>query len=208
MIRFNPESNFMQDLADIWNRKLKSVRVASFIAGFVMAALGVLCLIFKTESMTVLEIIASAVIIALGAVKVVFYFRFPIPFRSAGLLADGVLDAIIGILLISSPISISVTAYAFMFALVLMVFGIEEVELGHRLGFFTMGNYGWIIAGGFINIAASIALFLAPLYSGFVINYVLAFYLCAGGLDLIIDGFAMREMTVQSPSTYRVIQDS
>ncbi len=208
MIHFDPESNFMQDLADVWNKKLKSVRISSFIAGFIMAALGVLCIIFKIESMTVLEIIVSAVIIALGVLKVVFYFRFPIPFRSAGLLADGVLDVIIGILLVSAPVSISVTAYAFMFALVLMVFGIEEVGLGHRLGFFTMGNYGWIIAGGFINIAAALALLFAPLYSGFVINYVLAFYLCAGGINLIIDGFAMGEMTVKSPNTYRIVQGS
>jgi uncharacterized membrane protein HdeD (DUF308 family) len=199
MIRFNPESDVVQDIADTWNSRVKSLRIAGCVIGVLMAVLGVLCMVYPVQTVTVLEVIASAVIIAAGIAEIAAYLRFPILLRSAGALAGGILNIFIGILLLCSPKEMQVSTYAFMFALMMFTFGVDEIAFGGKMRFFYMPDYGWIIAGGILNVAASLAFVFAPLYSTIVLNYVVAAYLVIGGVSLFIETFRMKQMQVKLP---------
>ena len=93
---------------------------------------------------------------------------------------------------------ITVSVFAYMFGFVLLIFGINKITFANKLHFFGILDYGWVIAGGVLNILAAAAFLILPLVSLVVLQTVLAGYLAIGGITLLVDVITMKNMKVEA----------
>lgn len=194
MILYDDNFDYSRELGELWNKKLRSVRITGFVVSALMIVCGVLCILFPAQSINVVELIAAAVILVLGVYQIVDYTAAPVFLRHPGLLVSGVLNVFIGIDLLASPQQELNAVFTFALGIVLLVAGIDKLGYSGKLRFFAVADYGWVTLDGILDIAAAVALMIVPLYSAVVINYVLAAYLLVGGVTALIESFSIRDM--------------
>ena len=198
MIRFNSDMDLANEFIGRWNKRLRSVRTASFIISILMIILGILCFIFPMETMSVIEVIACLLLISFGIYQMVDYFNEPVWFRFPGNLAGGILNIIMGILLLISPKEVTISTFAFLFGWILMMAGIEKMSFGNKLSFFAVSDYGWLTFSGVFNIIAALLFIFLPLASTLALNFIIAAYLLVGGITLLIEAFSMKDLKAKT----------
>lgn len=181
-------------LAKQWNKELKSVRITGFIVSVLMLVFGVCCIVWPAQSMTVISVIASVLIVVLGAFEIVSFCLLPPLIRRAGTLISGILNVIIGSLLLFSPTGVTLAAFTYMMGFMLMLFGIDLLAFAGRLHAFAITGYGWLIFNGIANIITSLIFLFLPMASALVLNYMTAIYLLIGGLSLLIETVSMNDL--------------
>lgn len=189
--------DYAREFTEIWNKKVKSIRKTSIVVAAVMIVLGIVCIAFPVQAVRVVEVIAAIVIAVLGVVQIIDYCNFPIPFQRAGTLVNGILNILIGILLLCSPSSVSIGTFAFMFGFLLLIFGIDLLALSGKLRFFGIGGCGWVVATGIVGLVAAAAFFILPLASTIALNYILAIYLIAGGAVILVESTYMKDLQMK-----------
>lgn len=192
--------NLGAEAVKYWNDRLKKYRTVSVIVGVILAVLGLLCLIFHFESVLVMAVIASIVILVVGVLEIVEYFRMPPYFRPAGILISGILNLVLGILLLTSAKEDMVGVFAFVFAIEMMIFGIESVSAASQLRFFGDSNSGLLTAEGIVSIILAVIFFLVPHTSVTFISIVAGVYLMAAGVGLIVYAIKAKELKLDEPA--------
>lgn len=180
-----------------WNQKLRSIRIAGVCLGVLMVICAGFCVYYPYETMRVLQLACAMIVLLLGVYQLVDFYFMPILLRDAGTLIGGVLNLVIGMMLLFSPMEITVSAFAYMFGFILMVFGVNKITFANKLHFFAVSDYGWVIGSGILNIAAAAAFLIMPMVSTVFLQYVLAGYLFIGGLALLIEVAAMKNMKLE-----------
>ena len=198
MIRFTPDMDLAGEFISRWNKKLRSIRIYSYVISILMILFSVLCFIFPMQTVTVIEGIVCILLIALGIYQMMDYFHEPVWFRYAGGLVSGIFNVILGILLLASPKDVTISTFAFLFGWAMMLTGIEKISFGSKLNFFAVTNCGWVTVSGILNIVASLLFIFIPLASTIALNYILAVYLLVGGVTLLIEAAQMKDFKVQS----------
>ena len=90
-------------------------------------------------------------LIVWGACEIYSYITTTFFFRDAMWLASGILNILLGCLLCTMPVTITVSTFTFLFAFVLLVNGIQKITWGSRLSFFRvidtkyLSFTGWVI---------------------------------------------------------------
>ena len=143
-----------------------------------------------------MEYIASFVLIIIGFFEIYGFSTLPIFLKTGGGLLTGILNVILGILLITSPKEEMMQTFAFLFAIDLMMFGIENCVAYSRTKFFGIQNSGWLLAEGVLNIALSIAFLFMPVTT-IALSYVVAVYLIAAGIMLLYSFFSAKEIEIR-----------
>lgn len=191
-------SDYRKMLAGQWNHELRSIRITSIIISLVLLALGVLCAIFPGKSIAALSVIASILIVVLGVFQIVCYCKLPILIRRVGTLVSGILNILLGILLLCSPIGVTLSTFIFMMGFMLISIGIEELVFSGTLKSFGVSGSGWLIANGIISILAALMFFFMPMMASVVaINYMIAAYLIVDGVTLLIEAISMKDLKAQ-----------
>ncbi len=193
---FNYGTDLARAFAEQWNQRLRSVRIASFIVSIAMLVFGVLCIVYPIQSVKVLSILAALMIAAFGVFEIIDYCCLPIFLRNGGTMAAGVLNILFAVLLLSSPAEVTVGTFAFLFGLMLLLFGIEKIALASKLRYFAVSDYGWVIASGVLNLIAAAVFMLLPMLSAVFLNYIIAIYLLVGGATLLIEAISMNDLKV------------
>ena len=188
--------DLLDDAAKYWNKELKHTRIVGTIVGIVMLILGILCIAFPFSSAYVMEIIASLLILAFGIAEIVIYMNAPIYVRFGGSLISGILNVILGILLLTSPSEELFTAFAFLLAVNLLMVGIEELEIYAKIRFFNASGNGWLMANSIINIIAAVIFLMVPKTSAAFLSLFVAIYLITGGVSLLIGCFNAKELKI------------
>ena len=194
---FDYGTDLAHAFAEQWNQRLHSIRIASFIVSILMLVFGVLCIIYPIQSVRILGILAAAVIVVFGVFEIADYCCLPIFLRNGGVMASGVLNILFGVLLLCSPSDVTVSTFAFLFALMLLSFGVEELVFSTKLRYFDVSDYGWVVFSGIMNLIAAVVFLILPLAGAVVLNYVLAIYLLVGGATLLIEAFSMNDLEVK-----------
>ncbi|MBC8537176.1 HdeD family acid-resistance protein [Feifania hominis] len=197
MRRVEANFDFAREIAARWNKKLKSVRIASFVISVLMVVCAVLCMVFPVQSVVVAEILAAVVIIALGVYECVDYFCAPAYLREAGVLVSGILNAVLGVMLLCSPRGAAISSFAFLFGVVMMVLGVDKIALAGKLSYFAVTGYGWVVASGVLNVLGAVAFFVAPFFSTLVLHAVIAGYLLIDGVTLFIEAISMKDLKIR-----------
>lgn len=190
--------NEIPDYRDVmkeqWNTELKSVRMTGFIVSILMLAVGICCIIWPTPSMATMGVIASLLIITLGIFQTVSYFSLPLLIRRTGTLISGILNIMVGILLLCSPVAVTLTTFTYMLGFVLFFIGIDLLVFAGRLRFIAVTGYGWLIFNGVVSLLGAFAFLFMPLTSAAVLNYVIAVYLVLDGITLLVETISMKEL--------------
>ncbi len=196
MLFYDNNTNYREEIKNYWNKNVKRYRNTALIAGIILLLLGILCCMFPVRSILVMEYIASFVLIIIGFFEIYGFSTLPIFLKTGGGLLTGILNVILGILLITSPKEEMMQTFAFLFAIDLMMFGIENCVAYSRTKFFGIQNSGWLLAEGVLNIALSIVFLFMPVTT-IALSYVVAVYLIAAGIMLLYSFFSAKEIEIR-----------
>lgn len=196
MLFYDNNTNYREEIKNYWNKNVKRYRNTALIAGIILLLLGILCCVFPVRSILVMEYIASFVLIIIGFFEIYGFSTLPIFLKTGGGLLTGILNVILGILLITSPKEEMMQTFAFLFAIDLMMFGIENCVAYSRTQFFGIQNSGWLLAEGVLNIALSIVFLFMPVTT-IALSYVVAVYLIAAGIMLLYSFFSAKEIEIR-----------
>lgn len=194
MKNYDDRSDYRGIMKEQWNQELKSVRTAGFVVSILMLLLGICCIIWPAPSMKTMGVLASILIMALGVFEIICYGSAPIMIRRAGTLISGILDILVGLLLLYSPTAVTLATFTYLLGFLLFMFGIDLLVFAGRLRFFSITGYGWLIFNGVMSIVVALLFLLMPLVSAAVLNYAIAAYLLADGLALLVETVSMKEM--------------
>lgn len=195
-MKMDPKFDFYHEFGEKWNQKLRSVRITGFVIGVLMLILAVLLMIFPVKSVFVFSTIAALLIVAFGFFRAVDYFCAQPFLRDPGDLVGGILNILIGVMLLCSPPEATVSTFTFLFGILLMVFGIHKIALAHKLSWVGIQNDGWVIASGVLNILAAVVFIVLPMVSSIMLNYMIAAYVLVGGVSLLIETAAMKDFKI------------
>lgn len=194
MLRYSDDFDFINEFTDKWNKKIHLLRVIGIFVSILMIICAVLCIIYPIKSVTLIGNIAAILILILGIYQIVDYFAASPLFRWLGNLVSAICNLLIGLLLICSPIEITINTFALIFGFILIVYGLNKLSFARQLSFFGIENYDWVIFTGIINILAALAFIIAPMLLTVILNYIIAAYLLVGGVALLIEIIEMKDL--------------
>ncbi|MDD6258358.1 MAG: DUF308 domain-containing protein [Erysipelotrichaceae bacterium] len=183
---YDSGDEFIDDIRNGWNKRVKSIRTWGFIIAILMIVLGVLCTIKPLQTTYALEVVVSAALVIFGIWGIVHYIKLPVMLRSGVTLASSVLNIILGITLLTSPADDVLSSFGFLFGLSMMMSGFEEITQAGALHTFGIIDTGWMTFNGVLNIICGIVLLGAPMASVFAVSFIIAFYLLVGGITLLV----------------------
>lgn len=204
--RFRPDDSLREQLRTEWNKRIKKVRRAELILGIIMIVIGLLCIFFPMDSVSVMGIIASAAIMIFGIYEIVEYFSLPVYFRMGGLLVSGILNLLTGVLLLTLRAEEMLTIFSFLFAIDILMLGIEEISMSSSVAWIGLGDSGWLIASGIINILVSLLFFFAPVTSMMAIGILVGIYLIIGGILMLVEFNKTKDAEIDKPDDVIDIQ--
>lgn len=196
--RFQPDNELREKLRAEWNKRIKKVRRTELILGIIMIIIGLLCIFFPMDSVSVMGIVASAAIMVFGIYEIVEFFSLPVYFRMGGLLVSGILNLLTGILLLALPSEDMLTVFSFLFAIDILIIGIEEISMSSTVGWIGLGDSGWLLASGIVNILVSLLFFFAPIASILAMGILVGIYLIIGGVMMLIEFSKTKDAEVKN----------
>ena len=193
---FDSEFDYVQELIDTWNKKRKKVRTAYFIIVAVLFLAGILTAVFPVRVFAVIQYLAAAAVIVIGIYHFVAYTSMTYYFKDGMLIMSGILNILIGIMLLIMPITLTVQVVTFMLAFLLIFTGAQKISFASRLKYFQIPNTGSLTFSGILNIILAVIFLLLPFVSALAHNYILAAYLIITGAALFVEALGMHKLNM------------
>lgn len=193
---FDSEFDYVQELIDTWNKKRKKVRTAYFIIAAVLFLAGILTAVFPVRVFAVIQYLAAAAVIVIGIYHFAAYTSMTYYFKDGMLIMSGILNILIGIMLLIMPITLTVQVITFMLAFLLIFTGAQKISFASRLKYFQIPNTGSLTFSGILNIILAVIFLLLPFVSALALNYILAAYLVITGAALFVEAFGMHKLNM------------
>lgn len=194
MQRYDSSFDHVGDFVTRWNAEVRRTRALTICLGALIALAGVASLVSPFSLYAVIQAGIAVALVAGGAVGIAAYVRTPELFRSPVTLVTGVLNAVLGVMVLTLPAYLTAGTLAFLLAFLFIASGAERLSTAHRMRYFGIEGSGASTATGIVNIVAGAAFLLMPLFSSLVLGYLMAAYLIVAGASLIVDGIAMRQI--------------
>lgn len=189
------QTDLREQIRTFWNQNVKRYRTYSITAGIVMLVLGVLCLIYPFETIIAMEYAASLLLIVYGGYQLHAFTVLPVFLRTGGVLLSGILNIMLGILLLSGPQQSMMATYAYLFAVDLLMIGIEQCVAYHRMKYYGLPNTGWMLLEGVVNIVVAVIFLFMP-QTTVAISLLVAVYLLVEGGTLLYSGISAKDLKV------------
>lgn len=193
---FDSEFDYVQELIDTWNKKRKKVRTAYFIIAAVLILAGILTAVFPVRVFAVIQYLAAAAVIVIGIYHFVAYTSMTYYFKDGMLIMSGILNILIGIMLLIMPVTLTVQVITFMLAFLLIFTGAQKISFASRLKYFRIPNTGSLTFSGILNIILAVIFLLLPFVSALALNYILAAYLIITGAALFVEALGMHKLNM------------
>lgn len=192
MERYDSNFDHIGDFVERWNAGVRRTRVWTIAIGVLLVIAGLMSFSAPFSLYLAIQGLVSIALIAGGAGQVASYVRTPELFRSPTSLVMGVLNALLGIMLLVLPAYLTAGTIVFLLAFMFIIAGAERITYARRLRYFEVGGTGVITATGVLNIVAGVVFLLMPAFSSLVFGYVMAAYLIVGGVTLLVEGVSMK----------------
>ena len=193
---FDSEFDYVQELIDTWNKKRKKVRTAYFIIAAVLFLAGILTAVFPVRVFAVIQYLAAAAVIVIGIYHFAAYTSMTYYFKDGMLIMSGILNILIGIMLLIMPVTLTVQVITFMLAFLLIFTGAQKISFASRLKYFQIPNTGSLTFSGILNIILAVIFLLLPFVSALALNYILAAYLIITGAALFVEALGMHKLNM------------
>ena len=192
-------------------------RVAHSVKNWwVLLIMGILMIIgavwmFKTPigSFAGIVLFFSILILISGVLSVFFAFSNKEDLDNWGLyLAGGILDVIVGFILLKHPAK-AVVIFSVFIGLWLLFRGISSISSAYKLKKDGVENWGWVLIFGiFTTIFALMAVLYKPLLGGAYLAYMLAFGFLLLGIVYIFISLQLRKVKFRIVDTKELIADN
>ena len=162
------------------------------LAGLLSIAVGVALLFKPGDSLATLAVIAGIFILVDGILELAASLLHDT--QSRGMVALlGVLNAIIGVLLIRHPIG-GITAIALLIGIWLIAAGVVRIVAAFEL----YGNRGWNIFAGLVEVAAGVVVVVDPSIGYTTLAVLAGIAFIANGIGVSAVGWGMHEVRHQA----------
>lgn len=204
MKKYDKSFDYADGFREFWNGKVKGVRIVGFILAAVLAVLGFVLFFKPMQTVYVIGMIAAIIMIATGIYEIIDHFTVPVWLRTGGLLLAGIVNILMGILLLKFEQDELFKFFAFIVGIDMLIVGLEKLGLLTRLRYFGVEGTGWLIFTGILNILAAFCLFFLPVESAGVLSAVIGIYLIVCAVTLLIDCIQARSFNIpkQKPVIY------
>ncbi len=192
MERYNSDFDHVGDFVERWNAGVRHARVWTIAIGALLVVAGVASAAAPMSIYALIQGLVAAALIVGGLGEVASYVHTPELFRSPTMLVMGVLNALLGVMLLVLPAYLTAGTVVFLLAFLFIISGAERVTYARRLRYFGLPDSSLTTATGVLNIVCGVAFLLMPAFSGVVFGYVVAAYLIVGGASLVVEGISMR----------------
>ena len=192
MDRFNSDFDHVGDFVERWNASVRRTRTWTIVIGVLLVLAGIASAVAPLSIYALIQGVVAAALIAGGIGETVSYARTPELFRSPTMLVMGVLNALLGVMLLALPAYLTAGTVVFLLAFLFIISGAERITYARRMRYFGLPDSGLTTFTGVLNVVCGVAFLLMPAFSGVVIGYVIAAYLIAGGASLVVEGVSMR----------------
>lgn len=192
MDRFNSDFDHVSDFVERWNASVRRTRTWTIVIGVLLVLAGIASAVAPLSIYALIQGVVAAALIAGGIGETVSYARTPELFRSPTMLVMGVLNALLGVMLLALPAYLTAGTVVFLLAFLFIISGAERITYARRMRYFGLPDSGLTTFTGVLNVVCGVAFLLMPAFSGVVIGYVIAAYLIVGGASLVVEGVSMR----------------
>ena len=192
MQHYDSSFDHVGDFVERWNEAVRGTRALAIGLGALLALAGVASLASPFSLYAVIQTVIAVALIAGGTAGIVGYVRTPELFRSPVALVTGILNALLGVLVLALPSYLTAGTLTLLLAFLFIASGAERLSSAHRMRYFGFEGTGVSTATGVLNIVAGVVFLIAPLFSSLVLGYLMAAYLIVAGASLVAEGVAMR----------------
>lgn len=177
-----------------WNKQVKHLRIWGIVLGIVSIFAGIVFVLNPVESAFVLSLFASILLIIFGIGEICEYAATPSAFRTGVSLVAGILNIILGILLLAASPATMLATFGILFAVILLMTGIDQLTIGSRLRATGIADTGWLTFNAVLSIIAGVIFLFIPIAGMAFTSIFIGFYLLVGGIMLLIAGIKARKL--------------
>lgn len=192
--RYDFDFDYADDFATRWNEGYRRARTWMVVLGVLLALVGVASALDPFSIYALVQAVIAAALIVGGASQLVSYARTPELLRSPATLVMGVLNALLGVMLLALPAYLTAGTVVFLLAFLFIIAGAERITSARRMRYFGLPSSGVNTAVGVLNVVAGVAFLLLPMASSVVLGYVVSAYLIIGGVTLLAQAASMRRI--------------
>lgn len=194
MTWFDRDFDYINEFIETWNRRVKKLKTLFIVIAAVLVVIGVLCIFCPMETFAAMQFLVAAVLVVHGIGSLVGYASSTAYFKDPMQIVMGILNILLGVLLLFSPVELTVTAFTVMFAFLLIFTGAEKLSAAARLRYYRLMDPGAMIFSGVLSILLAVVFLALPMLSLLFFNYILAAYLIVSGVSLLAEALSMKKI--------------
>lgn len=192
--RYDFDFDYADDFAGRWNEGYRRARTWMIVAGVLLMLVGIASALDPFSIYALVQGVISVALIVGGVGGLVAYARTPELLRSPAALVMGVLNALLGVMLLALPAYLTAGTVVFLLAFLFIISGAERITSARRMRYFGLPSSGLNTAAGVLNVVAGVAFLLLPLTTSAVLGYFMSAYLLVGGVTLLAQAASMRRV--------------
>ena len=194
MYPYDPNHDYVSDYIDQWNRQIRATKIWMAVIGIVLVIPGLASAIAPFSMYAFIQTFAAVALIMHGASHLVSYFQTPQFFRNGATLASGLLNALLGILLLALPATLTAGTIVFLLAFLLVTMGIERISFAQNMKYYQLGGSTAGMITGIVDIVLGIVFALMPLFASAAISILISAYLVVAGVALIVESLSIKRI--------------
>ncbi len=160
----------------------KGNKVAGVIIAICMIVLGILLVIRPVFMGAIIAYIATIGFVIYGIYQIISYARTEAGFRNGWTLANGIIFAVLGVLMLFSGPLATMEMFVFVLAFLALFGGINQIASYSSIKKSGAPGAGWVMASGIINLVLGVMLIVMPLAAIWAADILIGFYLIVGGI--------------------------
>ena len=189
---FDRNFDYINEFIERWNQGVKRLKIIFIVIAVILAVVGVCCIFLPLETFSVMQFLAAAALIVQGIYCIVSYASATYYFKDPMKIVMGILNILLGIFVLFSPVVLTAATLAFLFAFLLLFSGAEKIAFAGKLKYYQIMNTGVMTFSGVLSIILAVVFLVLPLLSALVLNYIVAAYLIVSGISLFIEALSMK----------------
>lgn len=166
----------------------------SLILGVLFIMMGIWVFRTPIESFITLSIVFSVLILFSGIFGIIFSIAERKDLKGWGwYLTGGILDLLIGILLVSHP-AMTMAILPLYVGFWLLFQGIMSIGFSFQFKSYKVPNWGWLLFSGILTVIFAVLLLANPVFASFSIVYMASFAFLFAGIFRIILAFDLKKI--------------
>lgn len=194
MKRYDSNHDYVDEFIDQWNRSARNAKTAMIALGILLAVAGAAAIVAPLGLYGIIQGSIAAILVIHGIGQIATYFQTPEFFRNGATVATGILNAVLGVLLLMAPTAFMAGALVYLLAFMLIMTGVERISFARQMRYYQIPSSSMGTATGVLNIIMGVAFIFMPLISGLMLTYLLGGYLIVGGITLVVEGIAIKRI--------------